>query len=311
MPLMMPPYQAPPAAVATQPRPRSLAEAEQRVFAALDADDPSLPKLQVASSGARAYAWLRAAAQWKPGAAPPVDPFAKGSKDAREAEALRSFLSTGRGPAQLPLRLSGSRLLLWTWLRNRDRTSPLPKDERAAIEDRLLGGGPDMLQGWALRHALCFAIAEQDGSRFAALKAAKGADAADTFTGAQSLLGLLGGPSPVFRLWRLPGLRYQDTTLGDLGARKVWICPPGIPVPEGAAWIIPSANGNQNGREAELNPGMKAEALSLSPELKGRAAWFAASKVEWEAAGLSWFPILIQLDGNGNLVSVRMGDAAP
>jgi hypothetical protein len=310
VPLMMPPFQAPPAAIVTRPGTATYADAEQRIFAALDADAPLPPQVRLAA-GARAYAWLRAAAQWRAGSALPADPFAKGTKEAAEAAALRTFLGSGKGAAQLPLKLSGSRLLLWAWMRNRDRAAPLTKPERAIIEDRLLDGGPDMLQGWALRHALCFAIAEQDGARFAALKLAKGSDAPDTFAGVQSLLGLFGGPSPVFRLWTLPGLRYQDATLGELGARRVWVCPPGFPVPEGAAWIIPSATGNQSGREAEMDPGMKAEARSLIPELEGRAAWFAASKADWEATGLSWFPILIELDKDGNLVSVKMGDAAP
>lgn len=310
MPLMMPPFQAPPAAVATLPKPPSLAEAETAVFVALDMDAP-LPRPVHLATGARAYAWLRTAAQWKAGEPFPADPFAKGSKEAQEIEALRPFLASGEGAAKLPLHLSGSRLLLWKWMRNRDRTAPLPKEERKVIEDRLLEGGPDMLQGWALRHALCFAVAEQDDARFAELKASKGADSPDTFAGIQSLLGLLGGPSPLFRLWKLPGLAYQDAGLGDLGARRVWICPPGFSVPEGAAWIIPSATGNQNGREAELDPGMEAEAKARVKELKGRRAWFAASRTEWEAVGLSWFPILIELDKSGNLVSVRMGDAAP
>lgn len=310
MPLMMPPFQAPPAAVTTLPKVSALAEAEGRLFAALDADEPLPPAGRVAS-GTRAYAWLHAAAQWKAGAAAPANPFSKGTKEAKEVDAMRSFLASGTGAGELPLELSGSRLLLWAWMRNRDRTAPLAKGERAAIEDRLLAGGPDLLKGWALRHALCFAVAEKDGARFTALKAAKGAEAPDTFTGVQSLLGLFGGPSPVFRLWTLPDLRYQDATLGELGARRVWICPPGIPVPAGAAWIIPSTTGSQNGRETELDPGMKTEARALVPDLKGHTAWFAASRTDWEATGLAWFPVLIDLDKDGNLVSVRMGDAAP
>ncbi|HET6330451.1 MAG TPA: hypothetical protein VFF76_06640 [Holophagaceae bacterium] len=310
MPLMMPPFQAPSAAVATLPEAPSLADAEQSVFAALDADAPLPPPVQVAS-GARAYAWLRAAARWKTGSGLPANPFAKGTREAEEADAVRGFLASDSGAARLPLKLSGSRLLLWTWMRSRDRTAPLPRAERAAIEDRLLDGGPDILQGWALRHALCFAIAERDNARFAALKRAKGSEAPDTFVGVQSLLGLVGGPSPVFRLWQLPDLRYQDATLGELGARRVWICPPGFPVPPGAAWIIPSATGDQNGRETGLDLNMKAEAEALLPALKGRAAWFAASRGDWEAAGLAWFPILIELDKDGNLASVKMGDAAP
>jgi hypothetical protein len=299
-------------AIAVAPQAPLLGDAERGLFAALDAGEDTIRPAKLLPEDRPAFNWLWAAAAWKPGAKAPSSPFFKGSAGDREAQVWRAFLAGGSGdPAEMPLHQSGSRLLLWDWMRNRDRHAPLPKAERQRLEDRLLDGGPAMLQGWALRHALCFAVAERDAARLGALKASHGAKAPDTFSGTQALLGLLDGPGPVFRLWQLPGLGYQDTRLGGLGARKVWICPPGFPVPEGAAWVIPSATGNQNGREADLIAGMKAEAQALLPELKGRAAWFAASRTEWEEAGLSWFPILIELDANGNVISVRMGDAAP
>ncbi len=311
--MLMPPPQAPPVVSTPSPTPAqrpTYASAEAALLAALDADS-SLPPSPRLANGAKAYAWLREAAAWKPGAPAPRDPFAKGSRDAKEAAALRAFLASGQGAADLPLELAGSRLLLWTWMRDRDRHAPLPKEECARIEDRLLKDSPDMIQGWALRHALCFAIAENNDARFAALKAEKGSDFPNLFGGVQNLLGLLGGPSPLFRLWSLPDLRYRDLTLSMLGARRVWICPPGPAVPAGAAWIIPSDTGEQSDREAELSPGMKAEAQALITQLHGQRAWFAASREEWEATGLAWFPILIELDEHGNLTSVRMGDAAP
>ncbi len=310
MPPTMPPHQAPPAALSTPAQSPSYDTAESALFAALDADS-SLPPTPRLAHGAKAYAWLKRAAEWKVGAPPPLDPFAQGSRESKEASAARAFLASGKGASDLPLTLAGNRLLLWTWMRNRDRHAPLSPRERARIEDRLLDGGPAVIQGWALRHALCFAIAEKDDARFTALKASKGSDFPALFGGTQNLLGLLGGPSPLFRLWSLPGFRYRDLTLSMLGVRKVWICPPGLPVPEGAAWIIPSDTGEQSAREAELSPGMRSEAQGLVPRLGGRTAWFAASRAEWEAAGLSWFPILIELDAQGNLASVRMGDAAP
>ena len=313
MPLMMPPPpQSRPARTVSQiaapPKAMPLADAEARLLADLDAGLEPHAVAGLAPKDRAAYQWLLAASAWKPGAALAV-PFAR---DAQEAKAWQGFLEHGIGdPAKLPLSLSGSRLLLWSWMRDRDRHAPLPKTQRMALEDRLLSDGPGTLRGWALRHALCFAVAEKDLARFAALKAARLDMAPDTFTGIQSLFALLDGPSPSFRLWRLPDMAYDDAPLSGLGAARIWICPPGIPVPEGAAWIIPSSSGGQNGREADLDPGMKAEARSLLPELKGRGAWFAASKEEWESYGLQWFPILIELDGSGNLRSVKMGDAAP
>lgn len=306
---MMPPPQA---SISVAPQAPLLGDAERGLFAALDAGErPSRPA-KIPPPDRLAFDWLWNAAAWKPGGAAPASPFPKGSVAEREAQAWRAFLLAGDGdPARLSLDQSGSRLLLWTWMRNRDRRDPLAPPLRRRLEDRLLAGGPPILQGWALRHALCFAIAEKDGDRLTRLKAAHGSKAPETFAGAQALLGLLGGPSPAFRLWQLPGLRYQDATLGELGSRSVWICPPGFPVPDSATWIIPSETGDQNGRETDLSPGMRAEAEALTPELKGRAAWFAASRGEWEDLGLAWFPILIELDKDGNLASVRMGDAAP
>ena len=309
-----PPPQSRPARVISQiaapTQATPLSDAESRLLADLDAGLGPSPASGLAAKDRPAYQWLLAAAAWKPGAALAV-PFPRGAQ-AQEAQAWKGFLEQGAGdPAGLPLSLSGSRLLLWSWMRDRDRHAPLPAAQRARLEDRLLAGGPDTIRGWALRHALCFAVADRDMGRFSALKAARLDMAPEAFTGIQSLLALLGGPSPSFRLWRLPDLAYDDSPLSGLGAARIWICPPGLPVPEGAVWIIPSASGGQNGREADLDPGMKAEARALLPQLHGREAWFAASKEAWESYGLQWFPILIELDGTGNLRSVRMGDAAP
>ncbi|HTL98883.1 MAG TPA: hypothetical protein VL181_08765 [Holophagaceae bacterium] len=288
-----------------------LAQAETAFLNDLDAGLAFTPPKGLADEDQAAFRWLRDAAQWQRGAQAPAARFPKGGAADREAQAWRSFLAGGGGdPARLPLHLSGSRLLLWEWMRDRDRHRPLPAAERRALEDRLLDGGPPAIKGWALRHALCFAVAGRDTARFSALKARHGESAPDTFTSVQALFGLLDGPSPIFRLWQLPGLAYRDVALKDLGPRRVWICPPGPPVPEGAAWIIPSQTGDQNDREVALSSEMKTEAEALSAAA-GRPAWFAASRSAWEASGLQWFPILIELDKDGNLASVRMGDAAP
>lgn len=312
--MLMPPPQAPPAAVAPPAQHPTYESAELALLASLDVD-AALPAAPNLPRGAKAYAWLRKAAEWKADAPPPKDPFAKGSRDSKEAEGMIAFLASGKGLSRVKLDLAGNRLLLWKWMRHRDRHNPLPKPERETVEDRLLEEGPAVIQGWALRHALCFAIADKDDARFAALKAKKGSEFPGLFGGAQNLLGLLGGPSPLFRVWSLPGLRYRDITLSMLGSKQVWICPPGLPVPPGAAWIIPSDTGEQSARETDLNPGMKLEAdglvKNLHGDLHGKAAWFAASRSEWEAAGLSWFPILITLDAQENIASVQMGDAAP
>ena len=294
-----------------RPAAPSKLEATENAFL-LDLDEGREPKpaQDLGAPDRAAFEWLQRAAAWKEGSFL-ASPFPKVGADAKEAEAWKAFLAGGLGDAErLPLRLTGSRLLLWSWARAQERKGPLAKARRQAIEDRLLSGGPAVIRGWALRHALCFAVAERDLARFADLKGRYGADAPDTFSSIQSLFGMLDGPSPDFRLWKLPGLAYQDGTLADLGAQRVWVCPPGPAVPEGAAWIIPSESGDQNDREAALSEPQKAEAQALAAQA-GRPAWYAASRQAWEAAGLQWFPILIELDANGNVKAVRMGDAAP
>ena len=174
--------------------------------------------------------------------------------------------------------------------------------------------GPAVLRGWALRHALCFALAERDTRRLAALKATRGVDAG-LARGFQALFALLDGPTPPFRLWRLPELDYQDLELGALGTRRIWIGPmePGLRIPPGTAWIIPSATGALGERESALHGPVKVEAEELASKVKalGHNAWFAASAQEWEHQGFSYFPALIELDDKGNLTRIQMGDAAP
>ena len=306
MPAQPPPKLQAPAQPAA---PSKLEAAENTFLLDLDEGREPNPAKGLAAPDRAAFEWLQRAAAWKEGSSL-ASPFPKASAAAKEAEAWRTFL-VGQGDAnKLPLDLSGSRLLLWTWARAQERKGPLPKVQRQAIEDRLLSGGPAVIRGWALRHALCFAIAERDLARFADLKGRYSADAPDTFSSIQALFGMLDGPSPDFRLWKLPDLAYQDGTLADLGARRVWVCPPGPAVPEGSAWIIPSESGDQNDREAALSEPQKAEAQAFAAHA-GRPAWYAASRQAWEAAGLQWFPILIELDAKGNVAGVRMGDAAP
>ena len=303
------PMLLPPAIQASAPASK-LAKAENAFLLDLDAgvEPKAAPELDARDRAA--FIWLKQASAWKAGDRP-ASPFAKGSAGDSEAKAWSAFLGGAKGDAaKLPLRMTGSRMLLWSWMRDREHHGPLPKAQRQALEDRLLAGGPAVIRGWALRHALCFLVAEKDFARFADLKARHGAEAPDTFTAVQSLLSLFGSPGPEFRLWHLPDLAYRDLLLKDLGARLVWICPPGPTAPEGAAWIIPSETGDQNEREASLNLDRRQEADKLAAQVKGQA-WFAASRSAWEASGLQWFPILIVLNPEGDITSVRMGDAAP
>ncbi|HJW08750.1 MAG TPA: hypothetical protein VJ483_03900 [Holophagaceae bacterium] len=316
MPLTAPPP-TPPAEV--RPAPPTAAQLQDQ---ALDAYDwgrplPAAPR----GPGAAAYRWLQSAATFDPLAAPPADPFPPGTAR-REAEALRALVRAHQARlaqhlAALPLRQAGTALALWRWGKAQVREGRFTPAIRQAWEDRLLAEGPALTRGYALRHALCWALADQDEARFAALKARADEPAEPILSQFQRLFGLLGGPSPVLRLWTLPGQEYQDLRLDQLGARRIWIYPAGEgtwpELPADVAWIIPSLEAGMDERSASIPEGLAAEARALSARLQaaGRTARYVPSRAAFEVLGLAWFPILIDLDGQGNIQRVRMGDAAP
>ncbi|HJW09438.1 MAG TPA: hypothetical protein VJ483_07355 [Holophagaceae bacterium] len=309
------PFQVP-AIHSPAPPASAYADCETQLLDRLDLGQPLGPTPALRGRDRAAYLWLATAATWKPGRKP-LAPFAPGSAELREAQDVQALL---KGPApseaavaKLSLKLAGSRLLLWRWMKARELESPLDLQLRRAIEARLLEPGPALIQGWALRHALCFSVAERDQAHFAALRRAHGAQAQSLFSGFQSLFALLDGPSPIFRTWRLPELDYRDQGLGDLGARRIWVAPFDTPPPRGTAWIIPSATGQLGTRESQLRGVLLKEAEGLAAKLRAmsRQACFVASSREWERQGLAYFPILIELDASKNIIAIEMGDAAP
>ena len=316
MPLTAPPP-TPPAEV--RPAPPTAAQLQDQ---ALDAYDwgrplPAAPR----GPGAAAYRWLQAAATFDPLTTAPTDPFPPGAAH-REAEALRALVQApparlAQRLAALPLHQAGTALALWRWGKAQVREGRFTPGIRRAWEDTLLAKGPGLTRGYALRHALCWALADQDEARFTALKARAEASAEPILSQFQRLFGLLGGPSPVLRLWTLPGQDYQDLRLDQLGARRIWIYPAGEDawpeLPAGVAWIIPSLEAGMDERSASIPGGLAAEAQALSARLQaaGRTAHYVPSRAAFESLGLAWFPILIDLDGQGNIQAVRMGDAAP
>lgn len=317
MPLL--PMPSPPAVVAQAPA--SGQEAEIDLLDAYDWGRPLPPAPKQKGPAALAYRWLRAAATFDPAQGLPANPFATGPNRG-EAEALRRLLRQpkdrlGEALKALPIHQSGTALALWRWGQIQVRTGAFDAALRQMWEDRLLGAGPAQTRGYALRHSLCWALVEQDEARFAAVKAKTNQDAEETLKGFQRTFGLLGGPSPVLRLWTLPGLAYRDLRLDQLEATRIWIRPaedgplPGIPA--GTAWIIPSASGSLDERDASLSGSPLSEGQALAARLRtdGRSAQFAPSRTPFEHLGLAWFPILIALDSKGAIQSIRMGDAAP
>ncbi len=313
------PQPLPPALVA--PAPPRYADAETALLEALDWGwaPPAPPNLK--GPAALDYRWLQAAASFEPDHGLPASPSAGGAA-ARDAPALRTLrrapLEQVPGRLQaLTLRQGGTSLALWRWGQRRVRDGAFPPPLRRAWEDRLLAAVPGLLRGNALRHALCWALAEQDEARLVAIKSRAGQDAAETVRGFQRLFGLLGGPSPDLRLWSLPELDYRDVRLDQLGGSCIWVVPAEagpLPVlPAGTVWIVPSPSGNQDERDASLTGTALAEGQALAERFRaaGRTAHFAPSSRAFEHLGLAWFPILIELDSQGYLKSIRMGDAGP
>lgn len=314
MPLTAAPPASPPAQIQ---KAKPAAEAEEALLEAFDLGRP-LPPFR---AGPVKLRWLGAAATFEPSGALPADPFPPGPAH-REAAALRALSLKPPSEwaarfATLPLRQPGTALALWRWGQAQRRAGRMDTPTRQAWEDRLLVGGPPMTRGYALRHALCWALAERDESRFATLKTRFARDAEALVGGFQRLFGWFGTTSPVLRLWTLPGLEYQDVRLDQLGATRLWICPveegPLPSLPPGTAWIIPSAEGVQDPRSPNLEEGTQREGQALAERLRatGRSAQFAPSRAGLERLGLAWFPILVELDGQGAVQALRMGDAAP
>lgn len=316
LPLTAPPP-TPPALI--RPAPPTPAELEERLLEAYDWGRP-LPEAPKGPGGA-AHRWLRAAATFDPRAGLPANPFPPGGAH-REVEALRKLMKpSADGLAArltaLPLRQSGTALALWRWGQLQVRAGRFSAEARHAWENRLLAQGPALTRGYALRHGLCWALADKDEARLAAIKAQAVPEVDSVVTGFQRLFGLIGGPAPDLRLWSLPGLDYQDLRLDQLGAPRVWICPVGdgpLPdLPGSVAWIIPSTEAGLDARSASLPEGLLEEGRGLATRLRaaGRTAHFAPSRGAFEALGLAWFPILIDLDAQGHVQAIRMGDAAP
>jgi hypothetical protein len=316
----MPPLPQPAPPVSFRSAPTSQ-EAENLLLEAFDWGQalPPIPKLK--GSAALHYRWLRAAATFDPGNGLPASPFATGH-ERMEAEALRHLLTLpkeqlGNALKALSIRESGTALALWRWGQTQVRKGRLAGGTRRCWEDRLLATGPAMTRGYALRHALCWALMEQDEARFLAIRALAKTASGEYLNGFQRLFGSLGGPSPALRLWTLPVLEYQDLRLDQLGGTRIWICPmeegPLPELPANTTWIIPSASGSLGEREASLSESLQAEGGALAGKLRpeGRVAYFAPSRNAFESLGLAWFPILIELDLNGNIRSISMGDAAP
>ena len=309
----------------TAPRFLSLPDAVAQVMEDFDADEPSKLRSPLVAPADQPYLrWLRSAATDDI----PVNPFARGTAAFREGEEALAFFRKGYGQdpallARLKTRQPGTALALWRWGKRGELKQAFTPAFRRAWEDKLMEPSPAaMVRGYALRHSLCFALAEGDEVRFLALKVQWSTEAETLLNSFQRLFGLLGGASPEFRFWELPGLQYKDLRMADLmsfdgsAARRIWICPllGELPqLPPGTAWLVPTLSGQQNSvettlLESERNAG---EELATRVESAGGRAYFAPSRMDLESLGLAFFPILIELEFNGTIKAIQMGDAAP
>ena len=308
---------APPALQAPAP-----VDARQKAEdALLDAYDmgSTFPNAEVHGAAALSYQWLRTALTFEVSGPAPRNPFPAGARH-HEVQALLALMKqpqglTAQDLAKVPLKESGTALALWRWGQQKVQAGTMAQAPRRAWEDRLITVGPPLSRGYALRHALCFALAEGDEARFAAIRALSDPSTADIVTGFQRLFGMLGGPLPIVRLWSLPGLDYQDLELSQF--HHIWIYPmddgPLPKLPDDTTWIIPSVVGGLDERSATLDEPTRKEGEALANHLRegGHQAWFAPSRTTLEHLGLDWFPALLELDAKGDLLRVRMGDAAP
>ena len=323
------PFPFPPPMIQAKVQAITLNDAVEQVMQDFDAEDPALPLRNpvVRIADRRSLRWLRSAALSER----PDNPFQKHTASFAEAEALLTLMETDRTQAEmigtllskLKVQESGTAMALWRWARREERIRPWSSATRRIWEDKLMAKGvPAMLNGYALRHGLCWALAEKDEARFAELKAAWGQDAPSLFASFQGLFGWFDGISPKLRLWKLPGLEYQDGRMDSLlafdGGRssRIWISPEIgslSKMPVDTAWIVPSATGGQNSNETSLAGVEKSagETISINVARAKGEAYFAPSRTDFEVLGLVFFPILIELDHKGAIKDIRMGDAAP
>ncbi|MDR2696983.1 MAG: hypothetical protein LBB40_00730, partial [Holophagales bacterium] len=131
----------------------------------------------------------------------PVSAFAANSSEGKEAAGIIKFLNTEVMPTKrilnkIILRLSGSQMALWRFGQANVRNGKWDSIARLCWEDRLLDRSVHpIIRGFALRHALCWALAENDEKRFADLKNARiGEDAPSIFSLFQKTFASLGGP---------------------------------------------------------------------------------------------------------------------
>ncbi|MDP2874976.1 MAG: hypothetical protein Q8O00_02255 [Holophaga sp.] len=293
--------------------PTTLANATTQVLEAYDVGQSIEPLPIVKQKDRRALEWLQACLS----DAIPRNPFLKGSRFYKEAEALRALLQSSPADFDSLLgtfkpTLAGSHAALWRWGQAHSRQGTFMVLQRHQWENILLNSsGPSTISGLALRHSLCFALAEGDETRLATLKANIGDELPNFFQPFQRAFALLGGPAPRLYLWALPELEARDLSLSRIGPR-IYISPIDLPAPTDATWVVPALATNLSSDQSSLEGDNLKEATEVAEQMRslGRKGFYAPSRAPLEALALFYFPIDIRLDAAGMITSIRMGDAA-
>jgi hypothetical protein len=257
--------------------------------------------------------WLHSAAHLPS----PVSTFQKNTPEKAEADELLEFLEAKEAPSEqslvnLSLSLTGSQLALWHFGQTATRRGDWNSDIRRKWEDRLLEEKTHpMIRGFALRHALCWALAENDEVRLARLKGTRASqDMPEIFVVFQKAFSAIGGPLSVLRLWTSDLVVSQS---GIQAGGKAWVCPDSgfPPCDKTSIWVIPLLEPQGIENTESLAWRDKAEKILELPIFADYKVSFAPYQRDLSLLGIAFFPALIHLDESGNVAKIQMGDACP
>jgi hypothetical protein len=247
----------------------------------------------------------------------PVSVFSAGSPEQKEAKGVLQFLKTTASPTEqniggLGLSLTGSQLALWRFGQANVRNGAWGRATRIQWEARLLEAPVHpIIQGFALRHALCWALAENDEKRFADLKHSEiGEGQPIIFALFQKAFAALDGPLDALRLWT-SSLSGAEGGTPFCGA--VWVCPdPNFP-PPGATKDLIGPPLETALTESADGPAWAARAGQMTEEkiFADYRVFFAPFQKDMDMLGIALFPALLELGEDGNIKRIQMGDACP
>jgi len=305
----------PPAMQIPEPAPQTLEALENQMLEAFDfgfeARLPSLPPDRNLDTAK--LTWLHGAAYLSM----PVSVFPNGSLEHGEAVRIIDFLKAKVPPTvaslnSLNMRLTGSHLALWRYGQAAIRDGTWNQNIRIHWENILMDKSVHpLIRGLALRHALCWALAEKDDVRLANLKnSSVGAEMPSLFPLFQKAFASLGGSLSPLRLWTSS---FNPVENYEAHAHRIWLCPdPDFSPPEKTMdWIVPLLEGSLVGsRENPLwRPG--AERLLKEDGFGDYNVMVAPFKKDLELLGIALFPALVELDSGGKITGIKMGDACP